>query len=167
MLVKPASYTPLTALLLGRLGTAAGLPAGVLNIVPGPGSEVGERLVEDRRVDKVAFTGETATGTRILQLAAPQIKRVSLELGGKSPTLVFPGVDVNRVAALAVQSAYGNAGQDCCARSRIAVDRSIYDEFVEAFCRQVHALRVGDPEHPATEVGPSSRGLTANASCGM
>lgn len=154
VLVKPASYAPLTALLLGRLGTEAGLPAGVLNIVPGPGAEVGERLVEDRRVDKVAFTGETTTGTRILQLAAPQIKRVSLELGGKSPTLVFQGVDVERVAALAVQSAYGNAGQDCCARSRIAVDRAIYEQFVEAFCRQVQALRVGDPEDPATEVGP-------------
>ena len=154
VLVKPASYTPLTALLLARLGTEAGLPQGVLNVVPGPGAEVGERLVVDPRVDKVAFTGETATGARILQLAASQIKRVSLELGGKSPTLVFPGVDVDRVAALAVQSAYGNAGQDCCARSRILVDRAIYEPFVEALCRHVQGLRVGDPEDPATQLGP-------------
>lgn len=154
VIVKPASYTPLTALLLGRLGTEAGLPDGVLNIVPGPGRETGEALVADPGVDKVAFTGETTTGARILQLAAPNITRVSLELGGKSPTVVFNGVDLDRVAYLAAQSAYANSGQDCCARSRILVERESYQTFVDHFVKHVQNMSIGDPLDPEIAMGP-------------
>ncbi|MCL4352840.1 MAG: aldehyde dehydrogenase family protein [Firmicutes bacterium] len=154
VIVKPASYTPLTALLLGRLGTEAGLPDGVLNIVPGPGRETGEALVADPGVDKVAFTGETITGARILQLAAPNITRVSLELGGKSPTVVFNGVDLDRVAYLAAQSAYANSGQDCCARSRILVERESYQVFVDHFVKHVQNMTIGDPLDPENAMGP-------------
>ncbi len=154
ILIKPASYTPLTALLLGPLAAAAGIPDGVLNVVPGPGRTVGEAMVAHPGVDKVAFTGETRTGSRVLELAAPNITRVSLELGGKSPTIVFQGVDVDRVAFLAVQSAYANSGQDCCARSRILVQREIHNEFVESVVKHVSALKLGDPLDPDTEMGP-------------
>ena len=154
VVVKPASYTPLTALLLGRLAVEAGLPDGILNIVPGPGREAGEALVSDRRVDKVAFTGETATGSRILQLAAPNITRVSLELGGKSPTLIFPGVNLDEVASLAAQSSYANSGQDCCARSRILVEKSVYEEFIGYFVKHVERLTLGDPLDPNNVMGP-------------
>ncbi len=154
VIVKPASYTPLTALALGELTAEAGIPDGIFNVTPGPGSEVGEALVSDPRVDKIAFTGETTTGTRILQLAAPGIKRVSLELGGKSPTIAFSGIDIERFAKLAVQSAYGNAGQDCCARSRVLVERKILEPFTEAFVRNVKSLSVGNPFDPHTAVGP-------------
>ena len=154
VIVKPASYTPLTALVLGRLGTEVGLPDGVLNIVPGPGRETGEALAADPGVDKVAFTGETTTGSRILQLAAPNITRVSLELGGKSPTIVFDGVDLDHVAYLAAQSAYANSGQDCCARSRIMVQQSIYEKFVEHYVKHVQHLSIGDPLNPENAMGP-------------
>lgn len=154
VIVKPASYTPLTALLLGKLGSEAGIPDGVLNVVPGPGREAGESLVSHPGVDKIAFTGETTTGSRILQLAAPHITRVSLELGGKSPTIVFQGVDLDRVAYLAVQSAYGNSGQDCCARSRILVQNTVYDEFVDYVVKHAQALTIGDPLDETTVMGP-------------
>ncbi len=154
LIVKPASYTPLTALMLGPLAQKAGIPDGVINIVTGPGREVGEALVKDPRVDKVAFTGETATGTRILQLAAPHIKRVSLELGGKSPTIVFPGVDVQEVARLTVLSAYANSGQDCCARGRILVHESIAEQFIGALVENAKNLKIGDPLDPTVEMGP-------------
>ena len=154
LIVKPASYTPLTALMLGPLAQKAGIPDGVINIVTGPGREVGEALVKDPRVDKVAFTGETATGTRILQLAAPHIKRVSLELGGKSPTIVFPGVDVHEVARLTVLSAYANSGQDCCARGRILVHESIAEQFIGALVENVKNLKIGDPLDPTVQMGP-------------
>lgn len=154
VIVKPASYTPLTALLLGPLARDAGVPDGVLNIVTGPGREVGESLVTDPRVDKIAFTGETTTGSRILALSAPQIKRVSLELGGKSPTIVFAGVDIDEVAKLTVQSAYANSGQDCCARGRILVQSSIAEEFTARLVRHAQNLKIGDPLDPDVEMGP-------------
>jgi len=154
VLVKPASYTPLTALMLGPLSQQAGIPDGVLNIVPGPGRQAGEALVTDPRVDKIAFTGETTTGTRILQLAAPHIKRVSLELGGKSPTIVFPDVNLQQVAQWSVQSAYANSGQDCCARSRILVHEAVAEEFTEHLVAFASRMKIGDPLDPAVDMGP-------------
>ncbi len=154
VIIKPASYTPLTALLLGPLAQRAGIPDGIVNIVTGPGREVGEALVTHPAVDKVAFTGETATGSRILALAAPGIKRVSLELGGKSPTIVFAGVNVDDVARLTVLSAYANSGQDCCARGRILVDQAVAEEFVERLTDHARQLTIGDPLHPDTQMGP-------------
>ena len=154
VIVKPASYSPLTALMLGPLAQKAGVPDGVLNIVTGPGREVGEALVMHPGVDKVAFTGETSTGSRILELAAPHIKRVSLELGGKSPTIVFSGVDVDEVARLTVLSAYANSGQDCCARGRILVDHSIAEDFSERLVYHAQNLRIGNPLDPDVDMGP-------------
>ncbi|MDA8193998.1 MAG: aldehyde dehydrogenase family protein [Thermaerobacter sp.] len=154
LLVKPASYTPLTALLLGPLADAAGIPPGVLNVVPGPGAEVGEALVTDPEVDKIAFTGETATGARIMALAAARIKRVSLELGGKSPIILFDDIDLDRAAYLAVQSAYANSGQDCCARSRVLVQRDILQPFSERYVAHARALTVGDPLDESVAMGP-------------
>ncbi|MCY0878955.1 MAG: aldehyde dehydrogenase family protein [Firmicutes bacterium] len=154
VIVKPASYAPLTALKLGPMALAAGLPDGVLNIVTGPGQETGEALVTHPAVDKIAFTGETETGTRILRLAAPRMTRVSLELGGKSPTIVFPDVDIALVARLAAASAFANAGQDCCARSRLIVHRDIAEAFTEQFRAEVQRLKVGDPLDPAVDMGP-------------
>lgn len=154
VLVKPASYTPLSALLLGPLAQRAGVPDGILNVVTGPGREVGEALVMHPHVDKVAFTGETTTGSRILELAAPHIKRVSLELGGKSPTIVFPGVDVDDVARLTVLSAYANSGQDCCARGRVLVHEAIADEFSERLVAHAKRLKIGNPLDPEVDMGP-------------
>lgn len=154
VLVKPASYTPLTALLLGPLAKDAGIPDGVLNIVPGPGRETGEALITDPNVDKVAFTGETATGARIMALAAPRIKRVSLELGGKSPTIIFADADLDKAAQLAVNSSYANSGQDCCARSRIMVQKEAAEAFTERFVHYAKALTVGDPLDDSSAMGP-------------
>ncbi len=154
VIVKPASLTPITALMLGPLAQAAGVPDGVFNVITGPGREVGEALVKDPRVDKIAFTGETSTGSRILQLAAVDIKRVSLELGGKSPTIVFADVDVDRVAQLTVQSAYANGGQDCCARSRVLVHESIAEEYQESLVEHARRLKIGDPLDPDVQMGP-------------
>jgi acyl-CoA reductase-like NAD-dependent aldehyde dehydrogenase len=154
VVLKPAELTPLTALEFERLALVAGLPEGVVNVVAGPGSTCGARLVEHPDVAKVAFTGSTEVGRRIAQGAAQTIKRVTLELGGKSPNLVFADADVQAAAAAAPWAVFGNAGQDCCARSRILVQESVLDEFMEALRSVVEGIRVGDPLDEATQMGP-------------
>jgi betaine-aldehyde dehydrogenase len=154
VVLKPASLTPLTALRLGELGLEAGLPAGVLNVVPGPGASIGEALARHPDVAKIGFTGETATGRAIMAAAAATIKRVGLELGGKSPNIVFADVDIDHVASEAVASVFANAGQDCCARSRVIVERRIAERFVEAMAARARALVVGDPLAETTQMGP-------------
>ncbi len=154
VVLKPAELTPLTALELERLALEAGLPQGVINVVAGPGSEVGRRLVEHPDVDKVAFTGSTEVGRGVAAGAAATIKRVTLELGGKSANVVFADADLERAAAAAPLAMFGNAGQDCCARSRILVERPVVDRFLEALEDSVESLRVGDPLDPETQMGP-------------
>lgn len=153
IVLKPATYTPLTALMLGRLATEAGFPNGVVNILPGPGSSMGSYLVQHAGIDKVAFTGDTETGTEIMRLAATDIKRVTLELGGKSPNIVFADADLASAVPSSVWSIFYSAGQSCEARSRILVERSIHDEFVEQFVAAAAKIVVGDPLNPATHVG--------------
>lgn len=154
VVLKPAELTPLTALELEKLALEAGLPEGVLNVVVGPGRVVGERLVEHPDVAKIAFTGSTAVGRRIGQLASDSIKRVTLELGGKSASLIFADADLAAAARAAPLAVFGNAGQDCCARSRILVQRPALDEFMAQLESAVKSLRVGDPLDEATEMGP-------------
>ena len=154
IVLKPAELTPLTALELERIALEAGLPEGVLNVVVGPGRVVGERLVEHPDVAKIAFTGSTVVGRRIGELAAQSIKRVTLELGGKSANVVFADADLEAAAAGAPLAVFGNAGQDCCARSRILVERSALDRFLELLANAVHQLRVGDPLDEQTQMGP-------------
>ncbi len=154
VVLKPAGLTPLTAIELGRIALEAGLPEGVLNVVVGAGRVVGERLVEHPDVAKVAFTGSTEVGKRIGELAAKSIKRVTLELGGKSANIVFADADLEKAAATAPLAVFGNAGQDCCARSRILVERSALERFMQALEKSVKALRVGDPLDDNTEMGP-------------
>ena len=153
-ILKPASYTPLTALELGRIALEAGLPEGVLNVITGPGATTGNALAGHPGVDKIAFTGETLTGVSILQQAAPNITRVSLELGGKSPNIIFQDADLEKAVPAAVSSVFGNAGQDCCARSRAFVHRSIAEEFDERVALGSRQLTLGDPLDAATEIGP-------------
>jgi betaine-aldehyde dehydrogenase len=154
IVLKPAALTPLTALELERIALEAGLPEGVLNVVVGAGRTVGERLVQHPDVAKIAFTGSTDVGKRIGALAAESIKRVTLELGGKSANIVFADADLGAAAAAAPLAVFGNAGQDCCARSRILVERSAMDRFMQALETAIKALRVGDPLDEATEMGP-------------
>ena len=154
VVLKPAGLTPLTAVELGRIALEAGLPEGVLNILVGAGRVVGERLVQHPDVAKVAFTGSTEVGKRIGALAAATIKRVTLELGGKSANIVFADADLEKAAASAPLAVFGNAGQDCCARSRILVERSVLDRFMQALEKSIKALRVGDPLDDTTEMGP-------------
>ena len=154
VVLKPAELTPLTALELARIALAAGIPEGVVNVVAGPGSTVGARLVEHPDVAKVAFTGSTAVGRTIAAAAARTIKRVTLELGGKSANVVFADADLEAAAAAAPSAVFGNAGQDCCARSRILVERPVLDAFMAALEPAVAAVRVGDPLDEATEMGP-------------
>jgi acyl-CoA reductase-like NAD-dependent aldehyde dehydrogenase len=154
VVLKPAELTPLTALELQKLAVQAGLPEGVLNVVVGPGRVVGERLVEHPDVAKIAFTGSTAVGRRIGQLASQSIKRVTLELGGKSASLIFDDADLAAAARAAPLAVFGNAGQDCCARSRILVQRPALDEFMSELEAAVGSLRVGDPLDEQTEMGP-------------
>jgi acyl-CoA reductase-like NAD-dependent aldehyde dehydrogenase len=154
IVLKPAELTPLTALELERLALDAGLPEGVLNVVAGPGSVCGQRLVEHPGVAKIAFTGSTEVGRGIAQGAAGTIKRVTLELGGKSANVVFADADLQQAAASAPIAVFGNAGQDCCARSRILVERSAMDEFLELMAESVRSIRVGDPLDEATDMGP-------------
>ena len=154
VVLKPAELTPLTALEFERIAVAAGLPEGVVNVVAGPGSVCGRRLVEHPDVAKIAFTGSTEVGRGIAAAAAQTIKRVTLELGGKSANVVFADADVERAAAAAPAAVFGNAGQDCCARSRILVERSVLDRFMAAFEPAVAAFRVGDPLDDATQMGP-------------
>jgi acyl-CoA reductase-like NAD-dependent aldehyde dehydrogenase len=154
VVLKPAALTPLTALELERLALEAGLPEGVVNVVAGPGSVCGARLVEHPDVAKIAFTGSTEVGRGIAQGAARTIKRVTLELGGKSANVVFADADLEAAAAAAPIAVFGNAGQDCCARSRILVERSALDRFMAELERATTELRVGDPLDPSTEMGP-------------
>ncbi|HET9879967.1 MAG TPA: aldehyde dehydrogenase family protein, partial [Candidatus Limnocylindria bacterium] len=153
MVLKPASATPLTAIRLGELALEAGIPAGVLNVVTGPGAEVGEAMAGHPGIDKVAFTGETSTGRRIAAVAAETLKRVSLELGGKSPNLVFADADLDAAILGSLWAIYYSAGQSCEARSRILVEDAAYDAFAEGFADKADALRVGDPMGETTQVG--------------
>jgi acyl-CoA reductase-like NAD-dependent aldehyde dehydrogenase len=154
VVLKPAELTPLTALELERIALDAGLPEGVVNVVAGPGSVAGKRLVEHPDVAKIAFTGSTEVGRGIAAGAAETIKRVTLELGGKSANLVFADADLERAAQAAPPAVFGNAGQDCCARSRILVERSAMDSFLELLRETVEAIRVGDPLEESTQMGP-------------
>jgi len=154
VVLKPAELTPLTALELEKIVLEAGLPEGVLTVVPGPGSTCGRRMVEHPDVAKIAFTGSTEVGRGIAAGAAQTIKRVTLELGGKSATVVFADADIERAAAAAPSAVFGNAGQDCCARSRILVERSQVERFLAAMEQTVTAMRVGDPLDLSTEMGP-------------
>jgi betaine-aldehyde dehydrogenase len=154
VVLKPAELTPLTAIEFERIALEAGIPEGVVNVVAGPGSTCGARLCEHPDVAKVAFTGSTEVGRRIAATAAQTIKRVTLELGGKSANVVFADADIAAAAAAAGPAVFGNAGQDCCARSRILVERPALDAFMEALEEHVEAIRVGDPLDEATEMGP-------------
>jgi len=154
VVLKPAELTPLTALRFARLALEAGLPEGVVNVVAGPGRECGARLVAHPDVAKIAFTGSTAVGRSIAAGASETIKRVTLELGGKSANVVFADADVEAAAKAAPWAVFDNAGQDCCARSRILVQRSAVDEFLSVLKGAVEAIRVGDPLDEATEMGP-------------
>jgi acyl-CoA reductase-like NAD-dependent aldehyde dehydrogenase len=152
--LKPAEITPLTSMRLGELALEAGIPEGVLNVVVGPGATVGWRLVEHPDVRKVAFTGSTAVGKRLMQGCADQVKRLTLELGGKSANIVFADADLEKAAASAPGAVFDNSGQDCCARSRVLVQRSVYDRFMPLFIDAAKAFTVGDPMDPATAMGP-------------
>ena len=154
VVLKPAGLTPLTALELEKIAIEAGVPRGVLNVVAGPGSEVGKRLVEHPDVAKIAFTGSTEVGRGIAAGAAATIKRVTLELGGKSANVIFADADLEAAAEAAPIAVFGNAGQDCCARSRILVEQSAYDDFMQALERSVAGIHVGDPLSDQTEMGP-------------
>jgi acyl-CoA reductase-like NAD-dependent aldehyde dehydrogenase len=153
MVLKPASATPLTAIRLGELALEAGIPPGVLNVVPGPGGEVGEAIATHPGIDKVAFTGETGTGRRIAEAAAKTLKRVSLELGGKSPNIVFADADLDAAVLGSLWAIYYAAGQSCEARSRILVEDGAYDAFASAFAEKARSLTVGDPLSAETKVG--------------
>ncbi|MBS1678924.1 MAG: aldehyde dehydrogenase [Actinobacteria bacterium] len=154
VVLKPAELTPLTALRLGELALEAGLPEGVLNVVVGPGSTCGRRLVEHPDVAKIAFTGSTEVGASIAAGAAASIKRVTLELGGKSANVIFADADLEAAAAAAPGAVFGNAGQDCCARSRILVERPAVEEFVDLMRDKMLQMRVGDPLDERTTMGP-------------
>lgn len=153
LVLKPASQTPLTALRLAELALEAGVPPGVFNVVTGAGREVGEALVKHPLVRKISFTGSTEIGTHVMKLAADDIKRVTLELGGKSANLVFADADLDKAVPKSMWSVLGNAGQDCCARSRILVERSIYADFLERLTALFQALKLGQPLNEATEIG--------------
>ena len=154
VVLKPAEWTPLTSMRLAELGLEAGLPEGLFQVVPGKGSVVGERFVTNPRVRKVVFTGSTEVGKHIMAGCAEQVKRVTLELGGKSANIVFADADLERAAATAPYGVFENAGPDCCARSRILVERSVYERFMELLEPAVHGVKVGDPADETTEMGP-------------
>lgn len=154
VLLKPAEWTPLTSLRLGELALEAGLPEGLFQVIAGKGSVVGERFISHPKVGKIVFTGSTEIGKQVMQKAADQVKRVTLELGGKSANIVFADADVDKAAATAPSSVFENAGQDCCARSRILVQESVYDRFMEGLEKSVAAFQVGDPTKESTEMGP-------------
>lgn len=154
VVLKPAELTPLTAIRLGELALEAGLPEGVLTVVPGKGSVVGDRFVTHPAVRKVCFTGSTAVGQRVMAGAAQQVKRVTLELGGKSANIVFADSDLAEAARTAPGSVFDNAGQDCCARSRILVEAGVLDRFLELLEPAVRDVRVIDPRDEASEMGP-------------
>lgn len=154
VLLKPASHSPLGALVLGQLAREAGLPDGVLQVLPGPGEALGQALVAHPLVAKVSFTGSTEVGIRVMQTAAADLTRVSLELGGKSPNIVFADADLAAAAASAPWSVFDNTGQDCCARSRLFIEQSIAPSFIDDFLAAMQAMKIGDPMDPTTELGP-------------
>jgi acyl-CoA reductase-like NAD-dependent aldehyde dehydrogenase len=154
VVLKPAELTPLTAIRLGELALEAGIPPGVFEVVPGKGTVVGQRFVTHPAVRKVVFTGSTGVGKQIMAGCAEQVKRVTLELGGKSANVVFADADLEKAAAQAPYGVFDNAGQDCCARSRILVQNTAYDRFLELLEPAVKNFKVGDPSDPATEMGP-------------
>jgi acyl-CoA reductase-like NAD-dependent aldehyde dehydrogenase len=154
VVLKPAELTPLSALRLAELALEAGIPEGVVNVVTGKGSVVGQRLVEHPDVAKIGFTGSTEVGRQVMEGAAATIKRVTLELGGKSANVVFADADLEKAAAAAPYAVFDNAGQDCCARSRIFVERSAYDRFLELLVESTRGVNVGDPTEEETEMGP-------------
>ncbi|MFF4616743.1 aldehyde dehydrogenase family protein [Nonomuraea jabiensis] len=154
VIVKPAEWTPLTALRLAELALAAGLPEGVLQVLPGAGEVAGARLVEHPGVAKIVFTGSTEVGKEIAAKAARQVKRVTLELGGKSANIVFADADLDKAARTAPYAVFDNSGQDCCARSRLLVQAEVYEEFMERLAAAVRGVKVGDPLDEGTEMGP-------------
>jgi betaine-aldehyde dehydrogenase len=154
VVLKPASLSPLTALRLGELAHEAGLPPGVLQVIPGSGGTIGDTLVQHPLVRKISFTGSTEIGVHIMRLAAKGIKRISLELGGKSPNIIFADADIDQAAATSPMSVFANTGQDCCARSRVFVERPVFDQFVEEFIAATRALKVSDPAQTDTQLGP-------------
>ena len=154
VVLKPASLSPLTALALGEVAHGTGLPPGVLQVLPGSGNAIGEALVTHPLIRKISFTGSTTVGQRIMELASRDLKRISLELGGKSPNIVFADADWQRAAETSPMSVFANTGQDCCARSRVFVERSIFEPFVEGFVSATKKLVVGDPTKPETQLGP-------------
>jgi len=154
VIAKPAERTPLTAVRIGELALEAGLPEGVFQVLPGKGSVVGQRLIDHPGVRKIVFTGSSEVGREIMAGCARQVKRVTMELGGKSANIVFADADLDRAAATAPVAAFDNAGQDCCARSRILVQRGVYDRFLELLEPAVKAVAVGDPAREGTEMGP-------------
>jgi acyl-CoA reductase-like NAD-dependent aldehyde dehydrogenase len=154
VVLKPAELTPLSALRLAELILEAGIPEGVVNVVVGPGRVVGQRLVEHPDVAKIGFTGSTEVGRGVMQGSAGSIKRLTLELGGKSANVVFADADLEKAAAAAPYAVFDNAGQDCCARSRILVQKSVYDRFLDLLIEATRAVKVGDPRDEATEMGP-------------
>src|SRR5690606_5099268 len=154
IVLKPASATPLTALVLAEICQEAGIPDGVVNILTGPGVEVGAAIAEHPDVDKIAFTGETETGREILRLSAGTIKKVSLELGGKSPNIVFPDADLEEAVNGSLFAIFTNAGQRCTARTRLFLHESIHDQFLSDFIAKAGKIRVGDPLEDATQMGP-------------
>ena len=154
VVLKPAEMTPLTAIRIGELALEAGIPEGVFTVIPGKGSVVGERFVTHPDVRKIVFTGSTDVGKRVMRGAADHVKRVTLELGGKSANVVFADADLEKAAATAPYGVFDNAGQDCCARSRILVERSAYDRFMELLEPAVKGVRVEDPTRDTAEMGP-------------
>jgi betaine-aldehyde dehydrogenase len=154
VVLKPARQSPLTALRLGELVVEAGLPAGALQVLAGSGHEMGDALVQHPLVRKISFTGSTEVGSHIMQLAGRDIKRVSLELGGKSPNIVFADADVEKAATSSPMSVFANTGQDCCARSRMFIERPVYEKFVELFVQATRKLVVDDPAKVETQIGP-------------
>jgi acyl-CoA reductase-like NAD-dependent aldehyde dehydrogenase len=154
VVLKPAEWTPLTAIRLGELGLESGLPEGLFQVLPGKGSVVGERFVSNESVRKIVFTGSTEVGKHVMAGCAEQVKAVTLELGGKSANVIFADADLEKAAATAPYAVFENAGQDCCARSRILVERSVFDRFLELLEPAVQGVKVGLPGEDATEMGP-------------
>jgi betaine-aldehyde dehydrogenase len=154
VILKPASNTPITALILGHICLEAGIPDGVVNVLSGPGSTIGPALCEHHDVDKVAFTGETETGRSIMRSSAGTIKKVSLELGGKSPNIVFPDADISEAVNGSLFAVFTNAGQRCTARTRLFLHESIHDQFMSEFVSKTAAIRIGDPLDWTTQMGP-------------
>jgi len=154
VVLKPAEYTPLTAVRLAQLALKAGIPEGVFNVIVGKGSVVGNRFVTHPKVRKIVFTGSTEVGKQIMAGCADQVKRVTLELGGKSANIIFADSDIERAAAAAPGAVFDNAGQDCCARSRLLVERSVFDKFMAAFEASVKKFKVADPSLANTDMGP-------------